>query len=241
MAYLSRIWLNPRRLAAQRFITNPQAVHAAILAGLSAQPITERVLWRLDPDPRTEHRLELLVLTRSRPSWESVIEQAGWPESDEPQSQVRPYQPLLERVAIGREFAFRVKANPASSTRRPDSPRLRDRLASQKASRGVRVGHRTAAHQLNWFTSRTERWGFEIVTDGAGLPALRLVSRGRHSFQKGTGKDNVVLETATFDGILRVTDAERLRTTLLSGIGPGKAYGLGLLTLAPPVRESGDS
>ena len=35
------------------------------------------------------------------------------------------------------------------------------------------------------------------------------------------------------DGELIVTDAEKLRETVANGIGPQKAYGFGLLSLAP--------
>jgi len=42
---------------------------------------------------------------------------------------------------------------------------------------------------------------------------------------------------ATFEGILEVTDAEKFRQSLKQGIGTGKAYGFGLLSVAP-VREN---
>ena len=41
---------------------------------------------------------------------------------------------------------------------------------------------------------------------------------------------------AQFDGVLRITDVELFRKSLLSGMGRGKAYGMGLLTLAPLSR-----
>jgi CRISPR system Cascade subunit CasE len=43
---------------------------------------------------------------------------------------------------------------------------------------------------------------------------------------------DVHLRTATYDGLLDVTDPDALRRTLTGGIGHGKAYGCGLLTLA---------
>jgi CRISPR system Cascade subunit CasE len=42
----------------------------------------------------------------------------------------------------------------------------------------------------------------------------------------------VNLAVATFDGLLEVADADLLRRTLVSGLGPAKAYGCGLMTLA---------
>ncbi|MBT8224412.1 MAG: type I-E CRISPR-associated protein Cas6/Cse3/CasE [Dactylosporangium sp.] len=260
MVYLSRIWLNPLRTKAQRILRDPQTAHAAILGGIAHQPVTERILWRLEPDPATRHRLGLLVLTESRPAWDHLVEQAGWPGVDEPQALIRPYEPLLDQLAVGRQYAFRLKANPVSSTRNPEAPSgvQKERLAAGPRPRGVRVAHRTAAHQLDWFTDRVDRWGFTAVPgasatgDGPGIPQLRLVGRDRLSFRKGSGEArgeaaggrgtkrgaSVVLQVAVFDGILQVTDAQAARRTLLNGVGPGKAYGLGLLTLAPPVTPT---
>jgi CRISPR system Cascade subunit CasE len=235
MPFLSRVYLNPLRTGAQRILRNPQALHAALLGGLSRQPVTERVLWRLDTEP---HRMAVLVLTESRPSWEHLVEQAGWPGSDDPQALVRPYEPLLDQVVRGREFAFRLRANPVTSTRNPLAPSAAQRkhLESAPQPRGVRVAHRTAAHQLTWLTERIEKWGFSLLTSAEGGPAVQLVARDRLSFSKsaGEGRRRVTLQTATFDGLLRVEDAKCARDTLLAGVGPGKAYGLGLVTLAPP-------
>ena len=247
MPYLSRIWLHPLRTGAQTLIRSPEAMHAAVLGSIARQPVTERVLWRLDTpldstDPRS-HRAELLVLTESRPSWDHVIEQAGWTNAEDPQALVRDYQPLLDRIQAGREFGFRLRANPVSSTRNPASPTAsqKERLAADRP-RGVRVAHRTAAHQLNWLTSRLDRWGFTLLTTPNGqdgtVPMLHLTARDRLIFFKN-GRDaaaqtrRVVLNTATYDGAIRVTDPEQARRTLLAGVGAGKAYGCGLLTLAP--------
>ncbi|HZJ03871.1 MAG TPA: type I-E CRISPR-associated protein Cas6/Cse3/CasE [Nocardioidaceae bacterium] len=62
---------------------------------------------------------------------------------------------------------------------------------------------------------------------------VRVTHRQRHSFSKSDAGKRVVLQTATFEGQLTVTNATALRASLLDGIGPAKAYGCGLLTLAP--------
>ncbi|SFT43848.1 CRISPR system Cascade subunit CasE [Actinopolyspora lacussalsi subsp. righensis] len=67
---------------------------------------------------------------------------------------------------------------------------------------------------------------------------VRITARERHSFAKKRGSKPVVLHTATFEGRLRVTSVELLRRALLHGIGPAKAYGCGLLTLAPLPEHS---
>ncbi|MCM3884608.1 type I-E CRISPR-associated protein Cas6/Cse3/CasE [Frankia sp. R82] len=256
MTYLSRVWLNPLRTRAQALLRSPENMHAAILGGLAVQPVTERVLWRLET--REPHRAELLILTESRPSWVHLVEQAGWPGADGSEAMIRDYQPLLDRLQHGREFAFRLRANPVTATRHPTNPSVaqKEHLAAARP-RGVRLPHRTAAHQLTWLTSRIDRWGFTLLPTASG-PAVALTARERLTFSKkarageetgtrtgnsgqpgaqsrGKEKDRrqVVLSTATFDGALRVTDPELARRTLLHGVGPAKAYGCGLLTLAP--------
>jgi CRISPR system Cascade subunit CasE len=42
-----------------------------------------------------------------------------------------------------------------------------------------------------------------------------------------------------FEGVLQVTDPDGFRETLATGIGSGKAYGFGLLSIAPPRALEG--
>jgi CRISPR system Cascade subunit CasE len=48
-----------------------------------------------------------------------------------------------------------------------------------------------------------------------------------------SGHDPLALGVVLFEGELRVVDADRFRQTLVEGIGPGKAYGCGLLSIGP--------
>lgn len=234
MPYLSRIWLNPLRTGGQRLLRNPQAAHAAVLGGVGRQPVHERVLWRLErEDP---HRGDLLVLTQSLPAWEHLVEQAGWPAAGMEEPLVRPYDRLLDRVLEGREFAFRLRVNPVSSTRTPTKPSTsQQRRLAEARPRGARVAHRTINHQLEWLTQRIPKWGFALLAEGTG-PAVRVVGRERLSFARlgsGGARHQVVIQTATFEGRLRIEDRQRALASLLGGVGSGRAYGCGLITLAP--------
>ncbi|MET9063434.1 type I-E CRISPR-associated protein Cas6/Cse3/CasE [Streptomyces antibioticus] len=262
MPYLSKIALNPRRRAAVSLLSSPHRLHAAILAGLAVQPVTERVLWRLENS--TPHRAEVLVLTESRPSWAHLVDDAGWPGADGGTPLIADYTPLLERIARGREFGFRLTANPVQSVPRPTRPseqqaaRLKEGADKGSRPRGFRVAHRTVTQQLEWLLTRCERHGFTIPdatatppapgleetgTDGQELsagPAVAVVSRDILRFNKRKDGPRVTLSTATFEGRLRVSDPDALRATLLGGIGPAKGYGQGLLTLAP-LRTAEDA
>ena len=67
--------------------------------------------------------------------------------------------------------------------------------------------------------------------DGANL----LINGVERSIAEFKHKEHrVTLGVATFEGVLEVTDPEALRRVLIYGIGRGKAYGCGLMTLARP-------
>lgn len=247
MTYLSRIRINPLRAESRKLLANPRSLHGAVMGGIADRPTDERVLWRLDSDnPR---RPMLFVLTDSKPDWTHIIENAGWPDAEGEHAAVRDYTPLLAQIALGREFAFRLTANPVQNTSTPVKPSA---IQAEKAERGERrshrIGHRTAAQQLGWFLGRTQRWGFQVPQARTDIPALglrergedgdparevRITARDRRSFAKNGRGTPVVLHTATFEGRLQVTDPQLLTERLLNGIGPAKAYGCGLLTLAP--------
>ncbi|MET8215121.1 type I-E CRISPR-associated protein Cas6/Cse3/CasE [Streptomyces hirsutus] len=248
MPYLSRIRINPLRAESRKLLASPRSMHAAVQGGLPGLPEQERTLWRLDAD--NPHRPQLFVLTTDKPDWTHLVEQAGWPDADGEHYAVRDYAPLLQQLATGRSFAFRLTANPVQNTGRPDKPTARQQERIEAGDRrSFRLGHRTAAAQLNWFLTRTTRWGFDIPmsphldetrdTDGEPPRDIRITARQRRSFSKGsvTAKEaHVVMNSVTFEGHLRITDPSLLTERLLTGIGPSKAYGCGLLTLAP-LRE----
>ncbi|UGQ10913.1 type I-E CRISPR-associated protein Cas6/Cse3/CasE [Yinghuangia sp. ASG 101] len=258
MTYLSRIRINPLRADSRKLLANPRAMHGMVTGGVADRPLDERVLWRLDTDnPR---RPQLYVLTQSKPDWTHAVESAGWPDADGDHALVRDYTPLLAQLAVGRRFAFRLTANPVQNTRTPQkpSPGQQAHRDADPRGRSFRIGHRTATAQMRWFLDHTDRWGFTIPDSRTDQPApglepaapadgkplapkeVRITDRQRKTFTKG-GDKPVVLHTATFEGVLRITDTDTFTTRLLHGIGPAKAYGCGLLTLAPLHRSATES
>lgn len=227
--YLSRVFLNPERRATRDWVSSPQRMHAAILAGFPESSAVNRPLWRLDKGP---HHFELLIVSGERPDFIHLVENGGW-STREPD--VADYHPFLARIEVGRRYLFRLRANPVRSTK--------DNVASGGRGRVVNVGSR--ALQERWLVDRSGALGFTIPSDDDDLRSeagelvarrnLTLTERGTQRFTKlaGNTRIQVTLATAQFDGLLEVTDPNALRTALTAGVGRGKAYGFGLLTLAP--------
>ncbi|MGY1583834.1 type I-E CRISPR-associated protein Cas6/Cse3/CasE [Streptomyces sp. MN13] len=257
--FLSRFRVNVRRPGARRLLSSPQALHAAVMSSFPnllptdvPAPDAPRVLWRLDHQAAAE--VYLYIVSPNRPDLTHLVEQAGWPAVATPQApgwETRPYGTFLDRLAAGERWAFRLTANPVHTIRRTDNE-----------PRKV-TAHLTPVHQMNWLLERQERCGFRILEkpeERRLLPGgtthkdkhehhgdryeLSVRDQRNMAFDKTrntTGAKSgkpVTVVMVTFDGRLEVTDPDALRRTLTQGIGRAKAYGCGLITLAPLVPAS---
>lgn len=222
--FLSRMMINGRRRGARALLGAPRAMHAATMAAFADGGSSDdgRVLWRLDDLGNA--RSNLYVVSPSPPDFTHLVEQAGWPTTE--MWDTRPYGPFLDQLRIGQRWHFRLTANPVHHTR------LRPTDRSSKIA-----AHVTVKQQEQWLLDRAEELGFGVVPSltSAGQDAdLAVVQRYVHRFKRD--EHIVTLAVATFEGHLEVVAEDRLRVALASGVGRGKAYGCGLLTLAPPAR-----
>ncbi|MFT3969635.1 MAG: type I-E CRISPR-associated protein Cas6/Cse3/CasE [Micropruina sp.] len=224
--YLTQMPLNPQRRATRELVLSPQRMHAAVLAGfLPGASERGRVLWRLDSDSR--HELNLYVVSPEAPSFDALAEQAGW--SSTPVWRTADYGRFLGRLTVGQRWVFRLVANPIRNVREGSQ-----NIAGDRLPRGSRVPLIKEADQREWLLERVASWGIRVVPGASGGPNLSVTRSGRHRFGRrsdGVAR-RVTLQTAQFDGVLEVVDAAALRRTLTEGVGAGKGYGCGLLTLA---------
>lgn len=218
--YLSRMHLNPRRRATRQLLSSPQAVHAAVMSAFPPAAHDQgRILWRVDSDG---DGLALYVASPTIPSFEHIQEQAGW--TNQESWDIRPYELVLDRLMLGQEYAFRLVANPTRIVTEPDG-------------RKRRVAHVTAAQQLGWLMDRADTLGVEFppstgtFDDESEVPAVAVTSREISRFRRRSS--TVTVARTQFDGVLRVRNVDALRSAMVGGIGKAKAYGCGLLTLAP--------
>ncbi|MCC9312505.1 type I-E CRISPR-associated protein Cas6/Cse3/CasE [Kitasatospora sp. RB6PN24] len=242
--YLTRFRVNTARTDARRLLSTPQAMHAAVLASFPLALPTNtspgdsqapRVLWRMDRNATAEALL--YVVSPDRPDLTHLVEQAGWPAAaatGTPGWHTYAYAPFLEQLDKGTTWNFRLTANPVHYAR------TRDGQPTTK-----RTAHLTAPHQLQWLLTRQDTAGFRILTKAEDQRHTQhgdehqLVIRDQRAldFRKHGTPGRVTLTTVTFDGRLEVTDPDALRRTLTRGLGKAKAYGCGLMTLAPASRQ----
>lgn len=146
-------------------------------------------------------------------------------------SQVPPVKPDWcpnhgwQTKAVGEDFLkhsryrFSLLANPTKKLAVP-------RDAEGRRSSGKRVPLIRHDDLLDWLERKGSQHGFSIERAG-----VRIDPRSRQTFVKG-GKAGVHGATE-FTGVLHVTDATVFREAFAKGIGTAKAFGFGLLCLAP--------
>lgn len=204
--WISKLVLNLRSKAARRDLANPYEMHRTLSQAVAEalKEGRERLLWRLEPTRRTE-RPVVLVQTLTEPDW-------GLIEPD--YAQVYPPKHFDPVFRSGQRFFFRLRANPAK------------RLSAS----GKRVALKTPPEKVAWLERRLREGGFRLLERENG-PCVRIL---QDVFLEVRKKDfPIQVQAVLFEGVLEVVDPELARPTLERGIGPGKALGLGLLSLAP--------
>lgn len=204
--YLSRAELDPTRRSTMTALVSPQKFHGAVEQSFSGE--RRRRLWRLDT---LGGKLYLLLLSEDVPDLSGLCEQFGTGTPPE----TRPYEPLLNRVTQGSCWQFRLTVNPTYSQKDPDNLQ----------ERGTLKPCYLEVQQEKWLLEQSEKHGF-AVQDGM----FQVTRKQTYHFLKN-GRQPVTLLAVTYEGVLQVTDPEKFKELLCNGIGRGKAYGLGLMTI----------
>jgi len=209
--FLSRIELDRYKPETRRALNSPQVLHASI-EGCFEQKQPERSLWRID---NMGERLYLLLLSPVQPDFTKFAAQFA-PSCVMGES--KDYTLLLSRLQKNQRLEFRLRANPVHSVKGKHGIH---------GKRGKVYAHVTTEQQRGWLMERAETNGFVLREGG-----FDVVEKGQMRFWRKAGERAVEIGYAVFEGVLEIVDVERFRAALVQGIGRGKAYGCGLLTVA---------
>lgn len=222
--YLSQLTLNPRNAQVRRELAHPYEMHRTLSRAFPSDTYHKArdadgaagVLFRAEQDART-NQIRVLVQAGVEPDWTFL--QDGRDARGQPYLTRAPETKTFElKLAAGQALAFRLRANPTK------------RLGKGAgADHHKRVGIYDAREQLEWLQRKAEAGGFEIVR--AQLCRDEKIENA-DAIARAAAKHDLKLLAVQFDGVLRVSDAVRVVETVTRGIGSGKAFGFGLLSLA---------
>ena len=215
--YLSQLQLDMRHGARGRvLVRDAYALHRRLwraFGDLDERPF----LFRVEPDRPTR----VLVQSTLEPDWGQAFHNA-------PGYLAQPAQvkPLRLDPKEGQQWRFRVRANPTVKKKPPGK------------KHGVRLGIITTEGQLAWLEKQGKGDQKNKVGGFRVLSATATQENGPDTLSHGTkrssrGKHELSYLAVRFDGTLQVTDPARFAETLRQGIGPAKAFGFGLLSVAP--------
>jgi len=181
-------------------------------------------LFRIDT--LSSNRAVILVQSAVRPDWGYAFHNADFLLAAPPQ--VRVFDPRFEK---GQRLRFRLFANPVRRISRNSLGA--DGKPVDRKWHGKRVP--VPANRLfDWLSRRGETGGF-AVDEGVCLvqPGYKYFDKKLAGGNTGEGvAQRARLWSVRFDGILTVEKPDCFHKTIASGIGPAKAFGFGLLSVA---------
>lgn len=240
--YLSRLMLNLRSAAVRHDLANCQGMHRTLLRAFDPLPEKEGdirrhygLLYRIEYDRQGTPRV--YVQSTYKPEWSLLphgylLEAAGNPAC-------KPVDGQYGGLKNGALLVFSLKANP---TRKTGSSLKSEREAGLPRSNGRRAFLVGEEEQAAWLRRKGEQHGFEVLSAGVdeAVPDVAIASGERvlgHRSSTAGASGDLTFGAVTFHGRLRIVNRERFLQALAVGIGPGKAYGFGLLLLAPARQK----
>lgn len=212
--YLTQMRLDRSNRQTLLALAAPSKLHGAVESAFPGP--RQRNLWRIDTRGGQDY---LLILSEEKPDLSQAAAQFAPPGGT---WQTKDYSPLLDRIREGSRWQFRLCANPTYTK------------MTEKGTRGQVLAHSTVQNQIKWLRERCEDYGFSLNPE-----EFNVVKEKWYRFRKGASKREVTFLAVTYEGLLEVRDPERFRETLCRGMGRGKAYGAGLMTLVRAENAHG--
>jgi CRISPR system Cascade subunit CasE len=206
--YLSRVVLSLSDKQGLRIAGDRYSAHVFVASAFEDRA-GARSLFRVSAGSGSA---EILVQSLLEPDWKRARTLLG---SDRPwKAQVKLY-PKLD-LRLGQRLRFLLLAN-AVKTLRPDG----------KSARPIRVPLIREQDLLDWLRRQGESGGFVCQS-------VRVIPQhDRVEMRTGKGRKPIVLCGAQFQGVVGVADQDRFRSAVERGLGHGKGFGFGLLSIAP--------
>jgi CRISPR system Cascade subunit CasE len=201
--YLSQLVLNHQQNLVHRELGNAHKLH-------------QRIMQAFPDEQREQPRQEWNILYRQEPDSYTVLVQSDiepdWvrlPPGYLVKHPIKPIDYSAIQFLPDQLFQFRLKANPSK----------RDNQTRKL------IGLFRRDDQLVWLERQADKHGF-VVSGVDVLPAPNVFGI------KEKGTKPITIHTIFYQGVLHVTDPERSTQALQQGIGRGRSYGCGLLSIA---------
>lgn len=183
-----------------------------------------RALWKLFPDRYSESRFFLYRVEQWHKTLgaEIIMQSLYQPEPSDDVGMIASRK-FLFSLQNGQLLRFRIRANPVKAIKDKTKGSV---VKNEKTfMRSVRVPLINEEQQFEWLKRK--------LSNAARIESIMAQQEPPLNFRKAKEGHNGKIQPVLFDGTITVTDPQALVELIQIGIGPAKAFGCGMLTLAP--------
>jgi CRISPR system Cascade subunit CasE len=201
--YLSKLVLNEREKAIYGDLGNAHKLHQRIMQGFPDESVDNpRQQWHILYRQEPDS-LIILVQSAIEPDWSRL------PIDYLLSSDFKQLNWDAKQFSIGNLYQFRLKANPSK----------RDKETRKT------IGMFRREDQIAWLERKSAQHGFQTT-------GIDVIPVPKTYGTKAKGTKPIQIHSVIFQGILQVTDSSSFVQCLREGIGRGRSYGCGLLSIA---------
>ncbi|MDC7227597.1 MAG: type I-E CRISPR-associated protein Cas6/Cse3/CasE [Spirochaetales bacterium] len=178
-------------------------------------------LWTLFPNREYENRPFLYRIEKTIPGYgaEILMQSVFKPEGDTENVSIVSTKEFTPKIKKGDILRFRLLGNPVKT--------IKDERGRQN-SRGQVKSCRVPIISVN----EQKAWIERKLIDAVKLDEIIINGAPPLIFYKKREKSRGKIQPILFDGIMTVENEQNLLDALEGGIGPAKAFGCGMLSLA---------
>lgn len=242
--YLSKAYLNTLSRFVLRDISDHREMHRTVssafpdvIGGLSARQ-KYKILYRIEFQLK-KNRIYLLLQSKEKPKWQNIEQK--YPDYLLEKPKVKDISEFINDLKKDMICRFKLRANPTKKiSGNQKKSEDKEKKYPPLGKRGTRIPLKREEQQIQWLVRKGEVGGFKpkLVRVAKEQPVHDLIVLPDRTFlispSKGkNSRPEITLYSVVFEGHLTINDREKFIETLQNGIGPGKAYGFGLLSVAP--------
>jgi CRISPR system Cascade subunit CasE len=203
--YLSKLILNERDRKVRADLSNAHDLHRTIMQAFpDEQRKNPRADWNVLFRQEPDTNIILVQSTaQEEPDWSQLP--AGYLTD----YHSKPFKLQASQFQPNQIFQFRLKANPSKRNKET----------------GKIMGLFFQPDQINWLERQAKHHGFD-------LQGVNVIPTPNVFGKKSKEGSPIKIFTVLYQGILQVKDSSLFFETIQQGVGRGRSYGCGLLSIA---------
>ena len=203
--YLSKLELNPDSSRVRKALANPYQLHRTIMTAFMDNLKERQVESKIlfkINKKPKNYRPSILIQSALRPDWTTLMKDASYLVMA---PLVKEFQ--YPKFKKGSTYQFQLLANPTKKTG------------------GKRVGMYKDEEQFDWLKRKAEMGGFKINLVG-------ITYREEITARANKNSNAMTFQGVQFEGVLQIEDPEKFVFVIENGLGSGKPFGFGFLTIS---------